>query len=114
MSFLSLELDIDRDWGYRSGGGLGWDYEEHNTSGWGDASGMPTAAEWSGDAAKWEAEWGQGGRAAWEACAPLIKVEEEEPVLEWPEDRESVLRVTRETTPYPSPPLSKSFPPFLF
>jgi hypothetical protein len=53
-------------------------------------------------------EWARGGDDEWAACAlPFIKVEEEKPVLEWPEDWESILRMTWAGTPYLSPPLSE-------
>jgi hypothetical protein len=91
-------LDIDCDFGFWCGGGLGWEEDMLDTSGWGETTGAPMAADLA---------W--GGEDDWAACAlPLIKVEEVEPVLEWPEDQESVLWTTRAGTPYPSPPLSKS------
>jgi hypothetical protein len=91
-------LDIDRDLGFRCGGGLGWEEDPLDTSGWGETRGAMTAADWA-----------RGGEDEWVACAPLsIKVEEVEPVLEWPEDQESVLQATRVGMPYPSPGLSKS------
>jgi hypothetical protein len=89
--------------GFRCGGGLGWEEDVLDTSGWGETSGAPTAVDWA-----------RGGEDDWAACAlPSIKVEEVELVLEWPEDQESVLRTTRAGTPYPSPPLSKSICPFV-
>jgi hypothetical protein len=42
-----------------------------------------------------------------------MKVEEVEPVLEWLEDQESILRTTQAGTPYLSPPLSKSIHSFV-
>jgi hypothetical protein len=65
-------LDIDCDLGFRCGGGLGWEEDVLDMSGWGETTGVPTAADWA---------W--GGDDEWVACAPLsIKVEEVEPVLE--------------------------------
>jgi hypothetical protein len=74
-----------------------------NTSGCGETTGAPTAADWA-----------RGGEDDWAACAPFsIKVEEVEPVLEWPEDQESILQMTWVGMPYPSPPLSKSIRSFV-
>jgi hypothetical protein len=96
-------LDINRDLGFRCGGGLGWDQDVLDMSGWGETTGVPTVADWA-----------QGGEDDWAACAPLsIKVEEVELVLEWLEDQESVLQTTWAGTPYPSPPLSKSVRSFV-
>jgi hypothetical protein len=96
--FLLSALDIDHDLGFWCGGGLGWEEDVLDTSGWGETTGAPTVADWA-----------QGGKDDWAACAlPLIKVEEVEPVLEWLEDQESVLRSTQAGMPYPSPPLSES------
>jgi hypothetical protein len=96
-------LDIDRDLGFRCGGGLGWEEDVLDTSGWGETMGALTVADWA-----------RGGDGEWAACAPpSVKVEEVEPVLEWPEDQDSVLQTTRAGTPYLSPPLSKSIRPFV-
>jgi hypothetical protein len=62
---------------------------------------------------EWEEAWVRNNGVEWKAAAPAVKIEEEEPVLEWPEDRESVLRSTREATPYPSPATSKFLAPFV-
>jgi hypothetical protein len=100
--FLSV-LDIDRDLGFRCWGGLGWEEDVLDTSGWGETTGAPTAADWA-----------RGGDDEWAACAPpSVKVEGVELVLEWPEDQESVLWMTQAGTPYPSPPLSKSVHSFV-
>jgi hypothetical protein len=100
--FLLSVLDIDRNLGFRCGGGLGWE-DMLDTLGWGETTGTPMAEEWA-----------QGGDNEWAACAlPLVKVEEVEPVLEWLEDRESVLQTTQVGTPFPSPPLSKSVHSFV-
>jgi hypothetical protein len=97
LSPLSV-LDINCDWGFQCGGGLGWEEDVLDMSGWGETMGVPMAEDWA---------W--GGNDEWAACAPPpVKVEEVEPVLEWLEDQESILQTTQAETPYPSPPLSKS------
>jgi hypothetical protein len=96
-------LDIDCDLGFQCGGGLGWEEDPLDTLGWGETTGAPTAADWA-----------RGGDDEWAACAPpSVKVEEVELVLEWPEDQESILCMTRAGMPYPSPPLSKSVRSFV-
>jgi hypothetical protein len=100
--FLLSVLDIDHDFGFRCGGGLGWEEDMLDTSEWGETKGVSTAADWA-----------RGGKDDWACALLLVKVQEVEPVLEWLEDRESILRMTWVGTPYLSPPLSKSIHSFV-